>query len=265
LTVGQGLGFGEPRILALFVVAIVLLLAFVLIERRTPQPMIDLRLFQNSLFSVNLVSGFLTFVSMGGTIILIPFFLENVLGYSIREVGLLMATAPLAIGVVAPLSGALSDRFGSRPITVIGLLSMLLGFYLMTGLSAETTTLGYVVRFLPVGIGMGIFQSPNNSAVMGAVPRRRLGVASGLLAETRTLGQTTGIAVLGAIWAARVSFHYGAALPGGATTAPASAQVAGILDTFAVVMGLIGFGLALSVWAVVKERRQRIAALRAQL
>jgi hypothetical protein len=141
---------------------------------------------------------------------------------------------------------------------------MLLGYFLMTGLSAETTTIGYILRFLPVGVGMGIFQSPNNSAVMGAVPRQRLGVASGLLAETRTLGQTTGIAVLGAIWAARVLFHHGAELPGGASIAPASDQVAGLLDTFVVVMGLIGFGLALSVWAVVQERRQRAAALRAR-
>lgn len=264
LTVGQRMGFGEPLILFLFSTSIVLMVAFVAIERKTPQPMIALKLFQNRLFSVNLVSGFLTFVTMGGTIILIPFFLENVLGYGIREVGLLMATVPLAIGIVAPVSGTLSDRFGPRPIAVVGLASMLLGFYLMSNLTVGTTTLGYVLRFLPVCVGMGIFQSPNNSAVMGAVSRQRLGVASGLLAETRTLGQTTGIAVLGAIWAARVAFHYGAELAGGATNASAAAQVAGLQDTLVVVVGLIGLALALSAWALVREQKQRAAARRAQ-
>lgn len=175
-----------------------------------------------------------------------------------------MAAVPIAIGIVAPISGALSDRFGPRPIAVVGLACMLLGFYLVSGLTVETTTLGYVLRFLPVGVGMGIFQSPNNSAVMGAVPRQRLGVACGLLSETRTLGQTTGIAVLGALWAARVVFHYGAELSEGATSAPPAAQEAGLQETFFVVMGLIGFALALSAWALVRERKHRAAALRLQ-
>jgi hypothetical protein len=91
--------------------------------------------------------------------------------------------------------------------------------------------------------------------VMGAVPRERLGVASGLLSITRIVGQTIGIAVLSALWAGRVVVHYGAPLPEGATGAPAAAQVAGLHDIFLVIVGLIGFALALSVWALVQERR----------
>jgi EmrB/QacA subfamily drug resistance transporter len=257
LTVGQRLGFGETRVLLLVAGSLALLAAFVAIERRSSQPMIDLGLFRNRLLSVNLVSGLLTFVSMGGTIILMPFLLENVLGYSTRQVGLLMATVPLGIGVVAPISGALSDRVGTRPITVIGLLCMLFGFYAMSTVGLETTTLGFILSFLPVGVGMGIFQSPNNSAVMGSVPRQRLGVASGLLSITRTLGQTMGIAVVGALWASRTLFHHGFAVPGGATGAPAGAQVAGLHDTFLVVMGLLAFALGLSVWGLVQEQRMR--------
>jgi EmrB/QacA subfamily drug resistance transporter len=260
LTLGQHLGFTDPRVLILFGLFVAVLAAFITIERRSSQPMIDLNLFQNRLFSINLVTGLITFVSLGGTIILIPFFLQNVLGYDTRQVGLLMATVPLAIGVVAPISGAVSDRIGPRPITVVGLATMLLGFYAMSTLDAQTGTLGYVLRFLPVGVGMGIFQSPNNSAVMGAVPRQRLGIASGLLSVTRTLGQITGIAVLGALWASQVAYHSGAALLGGVTNAPAAAQVAGLHNTFLVVMVLLALGLALSVWGLVQERRLRQAA-----
>jgi EmrB/QacA subfamily drug resistance transporter len=257
LTLGQRVGFAETRILSLFAGWLLFLVIFLVVERKSSQPMIDLSLFQNRLFSVNLVTGFITFVSIAGTIILMPFYLENVLGYDPRSVGLLLAVVPVAVGVTAPISGSLSDRLGTRPITVIGLLALLVGFYAVGTLSTQTTALGYMGRFLPIGIGMGIFQSPNNSAVMGAVPRTRLGVASGLLSITRTLGQTTGIAALGALWASRVAYHLGDALQGGATTAPAATQVAALQDTFFAVVILIGLALMLGIGGLVQERRSR--------
>jgi MFS family permease len=194
---------------------------------------------------------------MAGTIILIPFYLEDVMGYSPGAVGLLLAVVPIAVGITAPLSGALSDRVGTRPIAVAGLAMILLGFAAVSTLSLDTTAAGYILRYLPVGIGIGIFQSPNNSAVMGAVPRERLGVASGLLSITRSLGQTTGIAVLGAVWASRVAARAGVELTGGATSAPAAAQVAALNDTFHLVVLLIGLALALATWGLVQERRVR--------
>ena len=260
LTVGQGLGYGDVRIIALFGLCALLFTLFVYIERGSEHPMIDLKLFQNRLFNINLVTGLITFIAFGGTIILMPFYLENVLGYGTRNVGLLMATLPIALGIVAPISGALSDRLGTRPITVVGLIVMLFGFYTMSTLSTGTTALGVILRFLPAGIGMATFQSPNNSAIMGAVPRKRLGVASGLLSMTRTMGQTIGIAVLGALWAGWVLLYQGEALPGGATTASAVAQAAGLHNTFLLVMGLLAFALVLAAWALVQERRERRAA-----
>ncbi len=256
LTTGQRLGFGDPRLLALFGVAFTALAAFVFIEWRTPQPMVELGMFRNLLFSINLVTGFITFVSISGTIILMPFFLENVLGYEARQVGLMLAVVPIAMGVIAPLSGSLSDLLGTRPIAVAGLAMLLLGYYTLSGLDATTSTWAYVLRFLPVGLGMGIFQSPNNSAIMGAAARQRLGVVSGMLALNRTLGQTVGIAVLGAVWAGRVFFHNGKTLQAGATAAPASAQVAGLHDIFRIIVWLILIGFLLSIWGVVEERRR---------
>jgi MFS family permease len=256
VTLGQQIGFDDRRVLLLLAGGATATAAFVVVGRRAIQPMLDLELFRNRLFSINLASGFMTFVSMSGTTFLIPFFLQGVLGYEPGQAGLLMATVPLVVGVVSPLSGALSDRVGTRPITVVGLATIMLGFWALSTVTTDLTPLGYVLRFVPVGIGLGTFQSPNNSAVMGAVPRERLGVASGLLSITRIVGQTTGIAVLSAMWAGRVLVHYGAPLPQGANSAPAAAQVAGLHDIFLVIVGLIGFGLALSVWALVQERRE---------
>jgi len=114
-----------------------------------------------------------------------------------------------------------------------------------------------VLRFLPVGLGVGIFQSPNNSAIMGAAPRDRLGIASGMLAVTRTLGQTTGIAVLGALWAGQVFKHAGEVLTAGATAAPIPAQVFALRDTFVIVSVLIFAALLLSLWGLREESRQK--------
>ncbi len=257
LTWGQQLGFTEPRILLLFAVCFIFLVIFLVIERRTERPMVDLTIFRNNLFSVGLITGFLSFVSIAGVVILLPFYLEIALGYDTRQVGLLMAVVPIVMGVIAPVSGALSDRFGTRLISIIGLVILMVGYYAMSTLTTETSAAGYIVRLFPVGLGMGVFQSPNNSAIMGAVSRRRLGIASGMLSLTRTLGQTVGIAVLGAFWAARIIFHTGEILPGGATDAPVSAQVAGLQDASLTVTVLVGIALILAVWGLLKERSLR--------
>ncbi len=261
LTLGQNIGFMQAVVWALFALSAACLALFVRIEIRSPQPMIDLRLFQNNLFSVNLITGSITFISSAGTVLLMPFFLQNVLNYSPEKAGLLLVTVPLAMGIVAPLSGALSDRFGTRPLTVIGLGLLLLGYAGVTTLNVDTTPLGYILRFIPIGVGMGVFQSPNNSAVMGAAPHGRLGVVSGLLSLTRTLGQTAGIAIMGALWATQVKAS--AAVLGGwqgdATLAPAAAQVTALHGTILVIVGLIFMGFLLSITAWWLESRVKPA------
>jgi len=255
LTIGQRAGFGDSAVLILIATYAVFLGVFIVIELRMDQPMIDLRLFRSGLFSVSLTTGFIIFICLSGALLLMPFYIQNVLGYDPQQTGLLMATVPVALGIIAPISGSMSDRFGSRPITVAGLAVLTVGFLAVSSLGAETTTLGYVLRFLPVGLGMGIFQSPNNSAIMGAAPRDRLGIASGMLAVTRTLGQTTGIATLGALWAGQTFKYAGKVLPGGATAAPIFAQVDALRDTFVVVSVLILFALLLSIWGLREERK----------
>jgi len=218
---------------------------------------IDLRLFRNRLFSVNLFTGLTTFITIAGTFMMMPFYLENVLNYEIRQVGLLLAVFPISLGLSAPLSGSLSDRYGTRLISVLGLLTLAVGYVLLSTLSETTTAVQFMLISIPLGAGMGLFQSPNNSAIMGAAPPEQYGVASGLLAVTRTLGQTVGIATLGALWAARVFAAHGTTLPEGVTAAPPAAQVAGLQDTFLVSAALIGLSLLIAIWTWTQERRQK--------
>ena len=257
LTVGQERGFGDTAVLILFAIFVLFLALFVVFENRTAQPMIDLRLFRSKLFSINLITGFATFVAIAGTVLLMPFYLENLRGFSTSQVGLLMAIVPLLLGVVSPLSGILSDQFGTRPITIAGLIMLVLGYWAMSTLNEQSTGLDFVLRMLPVGVGMGMFQSPNNSAVMGAVPRQRLGIASGLLAISRTLGQTTGIALLGALWASRTMAYEGSVMAGGATEAAAVSQISALHDTFLFMVILMLVALGLAVWGLVTEKGLR--------
>ncbi|MEO5588502.1 MAG: MFS transporter [Gemmatimonadaceae bacterium] len=257
LTMAQLRGFGDPLVLGLAWFAVVAIGLFIAIERRTEQPMLDLSLFSNRLLSVNLFTGWASFAAIAGILVLLPFYLENVLGYAPRTVGLLLVSAPLALGLAAPLSGSISDRVGPRPVIVTGLSVLLVGYLLMTTLSTGTSALRYVIVLIPVGLGMGIFQSPNNSAIMGSVPPHRLGVTSGLLTITRITGQLSGILVLGTIWSARVMANApGAPDP---SAAPAAAQVAGLHETLIVVAALIAVALAISVWGLVMERRDASA------
>ena len=254
LTTGQQAGFTSPQALGLFAFGIFFLLALVYIQRRHPQPIIDPVLFRNRLFTINLITGLLVFIGLGSGV-LIPFYLETVLGYNVQQVGLLLAVVPIALGIVSPISGVLSDRMGSRPISALGLAVTMLGYLGLSTLSTETTAVGFMLRYGLIGIGVGLFQSPNNSAMMGTAPRERLGVASGLLAMTRNLGQTVGIAVLGALWAGLVFGAAGGPVAGGATAAPPAAQAVGLAGVSLVIAGLIGLALVIALWAWWGERR----------
>jgi EmrB/QacA subfamily drug resistance transporter len=257
LTLGQEWGFGDRRILLLLGLAPLLLALFILIEKRVKAPMIDLDLFRNQLFSINLVTGLIAFIAVAGVFVLLPFYLEDMKGYGPRQVGLLIAVVPALLGITAPVAGALSDKYGTRLIASIGLGILVGGYIALSRLTLETPLTLYILAALPFGAGMGIFQSPNNSAVMGSAPPDKLGVASGLLAITRNLGQMAGVAVLGTVWAARVMDYAGERLAEGATAAPIPAQISGLQDTFLVIAGLVSLAFALSLYALIQERRLR--------
>lgn len=250
LSIGQEAGYGSPVVLGLFGLFLAGFAAFLRVEQTTPEPMIDLSLFRNGWFSVNLVTGFMTFVASAGTILMLPFFLQDILGLSPRTTGLLLAVNPAAIGIVAPISGALSDRIGSRKLTTLGLLFLILGYWSVSKITQQTPLLEFAFRILPIGLGMGIFQSPNNSAVMGAAPRGRLGVVSGMLSISRTLGQMVGISLISAAWVLLANQNILAGL-----TQPHQAEVAGFQQTAMYLVIWISAAFLLSLWTLIQEQR----------
>jgi MFS family permease len=140
----------------------------VALQLRRSNPLIDLRILRAPLLSVSVVAGLVTFAASSATILLLPFYLQGVLGYAAVEIGLLLAVAPVAMGVSSSVAGALSDRFGVRRLTLAGLVILCAAYAGLTTLGEATSTVSLVALWIPIGVGMGVFQSPNNSAIMGA-------------------------------------------------------------------------------------------------
>ena len=261
LTLGQDAGFTSPLILTAFAVSALAAVGFVLVELRVESPMLQLRLFKSPMLSVSVVTGFLAFSCLSATFFLFPFYLEGVLGFNVGQVGLLLGAAPLMMGLVSPISGTLSDRFGVRRLTMLGLVVIAGVYFGFTTFDVDTTAGEFLLLAIPLGIGLGAFNSPNNSAIMGSVPPEYMGIGGGLLTITRLLGQISGIAVLGSIWAASVAAASGGSLPEeGASAASAAAQVAGLHTTFIVAAVIMTASLIIGFWGMRHERAERRAA-----
>ncbi len=184
---------------ALLLIAAASGIGFVLIERYTADPMLNLSLFRNVTFAFASVSSLLNFMAQFVVIFLTPFYLHRVLHYEPNRVGLILTCFPLAVMVVGPLSGWLSDRVGSRWLSCVGQLVCASAMLLLSRLPSSAEALDVALRLTLFGVGTGVFQSPNTSAAMSSVPRPHLGVASAALANMRNIGMVTGIALAGVI------------------------------------------------------------------
>ena len=248
LSDGQEWGWTSPAIIGLFIAFIVLGGAFLVAERSSIQPMIDLALFRIRPFSAGLASVVVAFAGLFTATFLLPFLLEQGRGFSPIEAGLLLTPVPITMALVAPLSGAASDRFGPRILASAGMVIMALGLLSLTQLPVDFALPDLVWRLVLLGVGQGMFMSPNSSAVLGSVPRPRIGTASGTLAQMRVNGQALGIALSGAIVATRLPVHL-AELGGGAPTAAvrSAALAEAIHDAFVVAALVCCLGIVTSL------------------
>jgi MFS family permease len=161
--------------------------------------MLDLSLFRSGAFSRSTISAILNYIGVYTITFLMPFYLIQGRDFGAARAGLLLTGMPIVMAVVAPISGAISDRIGARWLTVLGMFFQALGLYLLSGLQAESSALRIIASLAVAGLGTGIFISPNNSALMGAAPRARQGIASGILATARNVGMVLGVGLAGAV------------------------------------------------------------------
>jgi MFS family permease len=184
-------GWGSPPVIGGLIAAAVLLPAFVLIERHHKAPMLDLAIFQNRLFSASAAAAFINGLARFALMFVFVFYFQGVQGDTPLLAGVKLA--PLAIGMLisSPLAGIWADRRGSRSMAVLGMIVTAAGLALMTTLGRETTYWAAGTYMFIVGLGSGMFNSPNTAAMMGAVAAHRRGIA----AAARVLVQNTGAVI----------------------------------------------------------------------
>jgi EmrB/QacA subfamily drug resistance transporter len=197
---GHNLGWFSPAVSGTVGGAVVVLAAFIMLERRVASPMLDLGLFRRRVFVVSTVSPILNYLCQFSVTFLLPFFLIQGRGLSAAQAGLILTAQPIVMALTAPFSGSLSDRIGSRLPTTLGMGLLAAGLFGLSRLG-EASPLGLTLGALAVcGLGTGLFVSPNNSALMGDAPRGKQGIAAGVLALARNVGMALGIGLAGAIF-----------------------------------------------------------------
>lgn len=195
LNEGINLGFTSPVILLGFASSLICFVTFIVLEKKVKSPLIQLDLFKNKLFSISIFCGFVSFVAIFCHNIILPFYLQDLMGFSPQKAGMILMAYPLILIVVAPLSGSLSDKIGSEILTFIGLVVGGIGLFLMSTLNDNSKVIIMIIAIGIMSIGMGIFQSPNNSLIMSTVPKNKLGIAGSINGLVRNVGMSTGIAL----------------------------------------------------------------------
>jgi EmrB/QacA subfamily drug resistance transporter len=199
LVEGNSWHWGSPRIIGLFAVALVVLVAFVRIEQRVKAPMIDFTFFRSrTSLGVNIV-GFLVTFAMFAQFFFMTLYMQNVLHYSPIETGVRFLPSTLVIIVMGPLAGRLTDKVGPRPLMTLGLLIVAIAIAIQSQITVHSGYALLAVGFLLMGTGMGLVMSPMSTAAMNAVDRTKAGAASGVLSMSRMVGSTFGVAIMGAI------------------------------------------------------------------
>jgi DHA2 family multidrug resistance protein-like MFS transporter len=193
-----GLGHGEGAGIAMAELVAALVFGFVLVTRQLSQnsPMLPVDLLRIPLFALSVATSICSFVAQSMALVSLPFLFEDTLGRDQVETGLLLTPWPLAVAVIAPFTGRLSDRYPAGLLGGCGLALMAAGLALVSAMPAHPATYDIIWRMLICGIGFGFFNTPNNRAIITSAPPTRAGAASGMQATSRLLGQSIGAAMV---------------------------------------------------------------------
>jgi DHA2 family multidrug resistance protein-like MFS transporter len=163
-------------------------------------PLVPVDLLRDRVFSLSIATSVCSFIAQMMAYVALPFYLQGPLGRSAVETGLLMTPWPLMTAITAPIAGRLADRYSAGALGGIGLVVFGIGIALLALLPAQPETVDIIWRMAVCGGGFGLFQSPNNRAIINGAPASRSGGASGMIGTARLLGQTVGAALVGLLF-----------------------------------------------------------------
>jgi MFS transporter, DHA2 family, multidrug resistance protein len=198
----KGLDHSQSPVLVAAELLAAVVLGYGLVRRQLSQdaPMLPVDLLRLPVFALSVVTSICSFGAQSIAYVCLPFYFQDVIGRSQAETGLLMTPWPLAIAVIAPISGRLADRHDPGLLAAMGLGLLAVGLTLFAMLPAHPAIADIGWRMAVCGLGFGLFQSPNNKVLISSAPRERSGGASGIQSTARLLGQTMGAALVGLIF-----------------------------------------------------------------
>jgi MFS family permease len=231
--------FGLLNMALLFAAAFGIFL-FVLAETKTASPLIRLAMFRDLLLSASLAMSALVATVVTTTLVVGPFYLSLGLGLDAAMVGFVLSVGPLVAALTATPAGYFSDRFGAHRITVIGIIGMTAGSFILTMIPVKFGVWGFIAPIAVITGGYSLFQTANNTAVMTDIPQDQRGVISGMLNLSRNLGRITGASVMGAVF----TFS---SMTNGIITVQPEAIATGTRISFAVATMLIVLALVIAI------------------
>jgi len=200
LVEGNQWGWGSPGIVVVLGAAVIGLMSFAALEARVKAPMVDFSFFRSRTFLGTNVVAFVVSFAMLATFFFTALYMQNILGYGALEAGLRFLPATAFIVVTAPIAGRLADRIGAPPLMAGGLVMVSIALYLQTRITVDTGYGTLLPAFAILGLGMGFVMAPMSTAAMNSVRPEKAGAAAGMLAMSRMVGGTFGVAALGALF-----------------------------------------------------------------
>jgi len=207
LSMASEWGWFSAQTIGLNLCAIILVVIFVWWEKHIAEPMLDLHLFSIPTISRSISAAVINYLCVYSNLFLMPFYLLQGRSFLPGRAGLIISIQPFIMAITAPISGTLSDKIGTRIPALLGMIILASGTILLS-LINNTTPIFLLLTFLAIfGLGIGIFITPNSSAIMGSAPINQIGIAAGLLATARNVGMVLGIGISGAVFTTVLSRH----------------------------------------------------------
>lgn len=196
---GQGWGWGSLKSIISYIISIGTMIAFIVVEKRQKEPIVDLKFFKIPTFSAAIITSFITFMGMIGGIFLIPLFAQNYLGYSVTKAGMLFIPMAIGLMIAAQLGARLSAKIQPRFLIAFGMLWASVIFFSLSGIDIKWNAFDLGAHLFLFAFGLGLGMAPLTQAATSTVSLHEIGVASSVLALARNLAGAFGIAIFATI------------------------------------------------------------------
>jgi EmrB/QacA subfamily drug resistance transporter len=207
LSQGQKEGWTSGYILGIFAVAVLSFAIFLLVELRTPNPFIDLRVYRSFTYTMTTTLFIIQGIGLFGATFLIPLFFETMLEYTALKTGVLLVPMAIAVTMVLPISGRLADRMDARIPIIVGVLFSVLSLYWLSFLNLQTSTAEAIGMLVMRGLGLGLIFPPIMNLALKSLPEEKVATGSSLMNVSRQVGGALGVALLGAMLDRRQLYH----------------------------------------------------------